>query len=490
MGTRIVVRLLGRLLGAYALFMAVPLVYALVLGEPVYQSFIFTVCITAAFGALLFSRGQEPGRIGVREGYLVVAGTWFFASMLGALPYWFSGWVPTYLDAVFETVSGLTTTGASIIPEVEILPRSLLLWRSMTQWLGGMGIIVLFVVFLANVGADAVKLFRAESPGPTVDRVMPRISTMARTLWRMYVGMTVVLGALLWVAGMDLFDSVNHAFATMATGGFSTKNASIKYYDSLAIELIIAFFMFLAGGNFALYYLASQKGIKKIWQDSEFRLYLAIALFSTVSIAAILFLGPGLGPAAALRDALFTVVSIMTTTGFATADFDQWPGATKFILLALMLIGGCAGSTAGGMKVVRLLILFKDAAWSLLRAVHPRAVATLKIDGKPVEAAVTHMVLQFFFLLIIIFAISVALVIATGLEPFEAMGAVAATLGNVGPGFGIVGPTTTYTDLHPFAKLILTADMLLGRLELFTILVLFHPEFWQPYVTRRIISRE
>lgn len=484
MGTRIVARLLGKLLGVYALFMVIPLLCAIIWREPVYSSFLGSVVATGALGALLYYFGEHPGRIGIREGFLIVAGAWVLSSLLGALPYWLSGWVPSYLDALFETVSGLTTTGASIIPDVEILPRSLLLWRSLTHWLGGMGIIVLFLVFLTNVGADAVNLFRAESPGPTVDRVLPRIRTMALTLWRMYVGFTAVQIVLLFIAGMDLFDAVNHAFATMATGGFSTKNSSIKYYDSLPIELIITFFMFLAGGNFGLYYLAWRKGLGRLAQDSEFRLYLTIVTAATLGIAAILYFNAGIHPGSGLRDALFTVVSIMTTTGFATADFDQWPPVVKMLLLILMFIGGCAGSTAGGIKVVRLIILLKDAVGSLLRAVHPKVVRALKIDKKPVEAEVLHMVLQFFFLYMLIYFASAALVAATGLDPFEAMGAVAATLGNVGPGFGVVGPTTTYADVHPFAKAVLTANMLIGRLELFTLLVLLHPEFWQPYVTR------
>jgi trk system potassium uptake protein TrkH len=470
---------------AYALFMAVPLVYALVFRESVYFAFVLSVALTAFMGAALFHYGEEPVRIGAREGFLVVAGTWFLASSLGAFPYWFSGWVPTYLDALFETASGLTTTGASIFPDVESLPQSLLLWRSLTHWLGGMGIIVLFVVFLTNVGADAVNLFQAESPGPTVERVMPRIRTMALTLWRLYVFFSAVEVVLLWAAGMNLFDAVNHTFATMATGGFSTKNASIKYYDSLTIELIIVFFMFLAGGNFSLYYLAWQKGWRKIFKNSEFKLYWGIVAFSILSITAILYLGPGIAPTTGLRESLFTVVSIMTTTGFVTADFDLWPPVAKVILFVLMFIGGCAGSTAGGIKVVRLLMLMKGAALSLLHAVHPKLVSSLKIGGRPVDPGVLHMVQQFFFLYIMLFFVSVLLVASTGLEPFEAMGAVAATLGNVGPAFGIVGPTTTYVDVHPFAKAVLTADMLLGRLELFTLLVLFHPEFWQPYRLKR-----
>ncbi|MDT8903517.1 TrkH family potassium uptake protein [Anaeroselena agilis] len=484
MGTRIVARLLGRLLGAYALFMAVPLGYALLNGESAYLAFVFSSCITAALGALLFYNGEEPGRITSREGFLIVAGTWLLAGATGAMPYWFSGWVPTYLDAVFETVSGLTTTGASVIPDVESLPRSLLLWRSMTQWLGGMGIIVLFVVFLTNVGADAVNLFRAESPGPTVERVLPRIRTMALILWRLYVIFTIAEIALLMLAGMSLFDAVNHAFTTMATGGFSTMNASVKQFDNLYIELIITFFMFAAGSNFALYYLAWQKGVRRLFQDTEFKTYLGIMAASVLSIAALLHVHNGAG-VSGLRDSLFTVTSIMTTTGYATADFDQWPSAAKIILLMLMLLGGCAGSTAGGIKVVRLLILLKDAAWSLLHAVHPKLVSALKIDKKPVDAGVLHMVLQFFFLFLLIYFVSVLLVAATGLTPFDAIGAVAASLGNVGPGFGVVGPTTTYADLAPLAKAVLTVDMLLGRLELFTVLVLFHPEFWQPYMLRR-----
>ncbi len=481
MGMRIVARLLGRLLLAYALFIVLPLGYALVFSEPVYTSFAITVAVTGALGAMLYYSGREPGRIGLREGFLFVAGSWLLASVLGALPYWLSGWVPTFLDAVFESVSGLTTTGATIVPDVEILPRSLLLWRSMTQWLGGMGIIVLFLVFLTNVGADAMNLFRAEMPGPTVERVMPRIRTMAGILWRLYVGFTAVEIVVLLLAGMAPFDAVNHAFTAVATGGFSTKNASIEHFDSLAIELALVFFMFLSGGNFALYYLAWQKGFRRLVANTEYMTYLGIMTAAVLALAAILHTHSGAG-LEGLRDALFTGVSIMTSTGFATANFDHWPPAAKIIILILMFIGGCAGSTAGGIKVVRLLILLKDAVWSLLHAVHPRLVVALKIDRKPVDSVVLHMVLQFFFIFMLLFFISVLLVAATGVNPFDAMGAVAAALGNVGPSFGVVGPATTYAAMPPFAKVVLTADMLLGRLELFTLLVLLHPEFWQPYV--------
>lgn len=490
MRTQIVAGLLGKMLCAYALVMLVPLGYAVTQQENIYLAFLLSAGLTGLIGLALFRYGELTGHIGVREGFLVVAGTWFLTSLLGALPYWLSGWVPSYLSAVFETVSGLTTTGASIIADVEILPRSLLLWRSLTHWLGGMGIIVLFLVFLTNLGADAVNLFKAESPGPTVDRVIPRIRHMARILWLMYVGFTCVQIILLYLAGMNLFDAVNHAFATMATGGFSTKNTSIKYYDSLAIELIINFFMLLAGANFGLYYLAWKKGFGKLFKDTEFKLYCAIVLVSAVTIAVFLYLQAGTPLTTGLRDGLFTVISLMTTTGFVTADFDQWPPVTKLILLNLMLLGGCAGSTAGGLKVIRLIILLKDAVGSLLRAVHPKIVRTVKVDKRPVDFGVLHTILQFFFLYILTFLVSAILVSATGMEVMDSLSAVAATLGNVGPGFGTVGPTTTFADVPPFAKLVLIVDMLLGRLELFTILVLLHPEFWQPYMMRRVrISR-
>lgn len=487
MRLQIVAGLIGKLLIVIALSMLFPCAYALFQQESVYIAFLISFVLTGMLGGILYVWGETTGHIGLREGFLVVSGSWILASVCGSLPYWLSDTVPSYLDAVFETVSGLTTTGASIISDVEVLPGSILLWRSLTHWLGGMGIIVLFLVFLKHLGADAINLFRAESPGPTVDRVMPRIRHMALTLWKMYVLFTAVQIVLLHLAGMNVFDSVNHALATLATGGFSTKNTSIKYYDSVAIEFIIVFFMFLGGGNFSLYYMAWKKGYTKFFKDTEFLFYVSIVLFSTLVIAGSLYFVSGVPLFTGFRDSLFTVVSLMTTTGFVTADFDQWPPMAKVILMALMLLGGCGGSTSGGLKVIRLLILLKDAAGALLRAVHPNIVRAVKIDKKPVEFTVLSTVLQFFFLYMLVYFVSVILVTATGLPPFDAMGAVAATLGNVGPGFGVVGPTTTFVDVHPFAKFIFIIDMLLGRLELFTLLVLLHPEFWQPYLARRAV---
>lgn len=486
MRTQIVAGFLGKLLCAYALVMILPLFYAISQQENMVNSFLISISITALIGLALFYYGELTGHIGVREGFLLVSSSWFLTGLLGALPYWLSGWVPSYLCAVFETVSGLTTTGASIIADVEGLPGSLLLWRSLTQWLGGMGIIVLFLAFLTNIGADAINLFKAESPGPTVERVMPRIRHMAKILWIMYVMFTLVEFSVLYLAGMSVFDALNHAFTSMATGGFSTKNSSIKYYDNVYIEFIIAIFMFLAGGNFGLYYLVWKKGVTRLFKDMEFKLYCAIVLISTIVITLFLHFQAGTPLTAGFRDSLFTVVSILTTTGFVTGDFEQWPPVAKVILFTLMFLGGCAGSTAGGLKIIRIIILMKDAVGSLLRAVHPKIIRTVKVDKRPVEFGVLHTILQFFFLYIFIFFVSIILVSATGLEPIDSMGAVATSLGNVGPGFGMVGPSTTFAEVHSFAKLVLIVDMLLGRLELFTLLVLLHPEFWQPYMRRRI----
>lgn len=486
MKTQLILRILGKLMLAYAIFMAVPLVWALLYKETdAFSGLALSVGLTALTGSIMTVFGSDRSNITAREGFLIVAGAWVLTSCFGGLPYVFTGAAPTYLDALFETVSGLTTTGASIITDLEVLPSSILLWRSMTHWIGGMGIIVLFLVFLPNLGMGAVNLFKAEVPGPKVDKVLPRIKNTAVALWVMYVMLTVAQIVLLTVAGMSVFDAVNHSFATVATGGFSTKNLSISYYDNIAIELIIVFFMFVAGGNFGLYYVVWQKGLGRLLRDTEFKVYFVIVVLSTFFIALSLYFQADTGAGKSFRDALFQVVSLMTTTGFMSADFDKWPPVTKIVLLSLMFIGGCAGSTAGGIKVIRFILLNKEAMGTIIKAIHPRLVRSVVVDKKPVSFDVLNTTFHFFYLYIIIFVFSVLIVSASGLQPFDAIGAVAATLGNVGPGFGIVGPTTTFAEVPAIAKAVLTFDMLLGRLELFTLLVLLHPEFWQPYFIRR-----
>ncbi len=478
MNFRMVESVLGWLLLVYAAIMGIPFICALIGTETAAIPFLITIALTGGFGFFLVSHGLKEGRMGIREGFAIVSGAWILTSLFGALPLYLSKAVPTYLDGVFETVSGLTTTGASVISDVEALSNSLLLWRSLTHWLGGMGIIVLFIVFLPKIGAGAVHLFNAEVPGPMAEKVLPRIRDNAARLWQIYVGFTLLQIVLLVLAGMSLFDSVNHSFATMATGGFSTKNASIIYYDSALIEFIIIVFMIIAGGNFGLYFIAWSRGLKHILQDTEFRVYLAIIAVATLVISVSLWLvGGEIG--SSLRQGLFQVTSIMTTTGFASADSDKWPSFAKIVLFFIMFIGGSAGSTAGGIKVARLILLVKLGWAELRRAVHPRAVMSINYGGKHVDPLMLNTVAVFFFIFMAIFAFATILLSATGLEPFDAMSAVVATLGSIGPGFGVVGATTNYSSINAFGEVVLILCMLLGRLELFTLLVVLQPEFWR-----------
>lgn len=481
MDFRFVSAILGRLTFGYGLCMLVPAMFSLYAGEAACFFLFGAAFCTLVLGSVMSMAKKERGHLGIREGFAIVGAGWLLASLLGALPYTFSGALPNYVDAVFETVSGLTTTGASVISDLDETPSGVLLWRSITHWLGGMGIIVLFIAFLPEIGAGAIHMFRAEVPGPTADRVAPRLRDTAIALWGIYVVLTAVQIMLLVLVGMPLFDSINHTFATMATGGFSLKNNSILFYDSLAIELIIVLFMTIAGGNFGLYYMVWKKGPKALMHDLEFRVYLAIIVFAALFMTANLVCVNGLPVSQALRDSLFSASSIMTTTGFVTADFDKWPAFSKMILLCLMFIGGCAGSTAGAIKVVRFILLGKQSWSELQRSLHPRMILSVKVDGKPVPGSTLQVTGQFFFIYILTFIVSVLLVTAAGMEAWDGIGAVAATLGNVGPGFGVVGPTTTYSSLPNFTKIVLTVCMLLGRLELMTLLVFLRPEFWRTH---------
>ncbi|AFM00692.1 Trk-type K+ transport system, membrane component [Desulfitobacterium dehalogenans ATCC 51507] len=479
MNVPVILGLLGRLLIVYAGAMCIPLILAVFLGEWSIYSFLLAVIITGIPGLVLIRHAKADIKIGVREAFVAVAGAWILASLTGALPYWFANVVPTYIDAVFETVSGLTTTGASVINDVEVLPQSILLWRSLTHWLGGMGIIVLFIVLLPKTGMGSVLLFNAEVPGPMNDRVMPRIRDTATSLWKIYLIFTAICALLLWMAGMTFLDAINYAFATIATGGFSTKNTSIMYYDSLTIEMILTFFMILSGANFVIYLTVWRKKTMKAFRNTELIVYLLIITTATLAIAGSLWFNAGNSPGYSFRHALFQVATIITTTGYASADFDQWPSMTKIILLLLMFIGGSAGSTSGGMKVSRIILLVKATWAELKRGIHPRVVSSIKLDNKVIDAENLNKVGIFFFLYIVTFTGASIIIASTGLEPFDAMSAVAATLGNIGPGFGVVGPTTTFAGVSLLGKTVLTICMLLGRLEFFTLLIIFRPEFWR-----------
>jgi trk system potassium uptake protein TrkH len=396
------------------------------------------------------------------------------------VPSWLSGEIPSYTDAAFESISGFTTTGASILTDIEGRTHATLFWRALTHWLGGMGIVLLAVAILPLLGVGGMQLFRAEVPGPTAERLTPRIRETARLLWGVYVLLTLLETAALMLAGMSLFDALCHSFATMATGGFSNHNASVGGYATPAVEWIIIVFMLLAGTNFSLHYLALTGRVRAYGRDEEFRFYLLIIIGVSAALALVL---TGVGFYGSVEEtvrlALFQVVSIITTTGFGTADYLMWPPFAHAVLLMLMAVGGCAGSTGGGIKVVRLLILLKTAKLELRRMLHPRAVFTLWFNDRAVSPVLQTNVLGFFLLFMVVYGVGVVALTLGGRDLVTSVGATAATLGNIGPGLGLVGPASNYAMLADWEKWLLMGFMLVGRLELFTVLVLFLPGAWR-----------
>lgn len=435
---------------------------------------------TSFFGLLLKYLTKNYKRdISKRDGYVVVSLSWVVVSIFGALPFVIHGSIPSYTDAFFETISGFTTTGASILNDIESLPHGLLLWRSLTQWLGGMGIIVLSLAILPILGIGGMQLFVAEVPGPTKDKIHPRIKETAKRLWGIYVIFTGAEVALLWLGGMTFFDAVNHAFTTMATGGFSTKQASIAYYDSPFIQYVITAFMFLAGTNFALHYHMLHGRLRTFTRNDEFKFYLTVTLGLTFIIMAGLLLSQFTGIEKAFRDSIFQVVSIITTTGYVTEDYEAWGPFFQMLFFIMLFIGGSAGSTGGGVKIVRHLLLFKNSLLELRRLIHPRAIIPVRFNGSAVPQDIISNVLAFFLFYISIFVLGTIAVTLAGMDFMSALGAVATSLGNVGPGIGTVGPMYNFSGIPEIAKWILSFLMLLGRLELFTILIIFSRSFWK-----------
>lgn len=418
-------------------------------------------------------------KTGKKEGYIIVSVSWILISLLGSLPFYLSGYFSSFTDAFFETISGFTTTGASILNDIESLPKGLLFWRSMTHWIGGMGIIVLSLAILPLLGIGGMQLFSAESPGPTTDKIHPKVQEMAKRLWGIYVMLTAIETLLLMLGEMNFFDATCHAFATMATGGFSTQNASIANYSAYT-QYIIIIFMVLAGTNFAIHYFALSRQFKKIRKSEEFSFYLSIIAIITTIIATGLLLSPlDIGFEKAFRDSLFQVVSVITTTGFVSADYLLWPSSVWIFILALFFVGGSAGSTGGGVKVVRILVLVKNSVLEFKRLMHPKAVLPVRISGKPVPQNVMFVVISFFLLYMATFAAGTIAMTFTGLDFMSAMGASASCVGNVGPAFGNLGPVSNYASVTDIGKWILSFLMLLGRLELLTVLILFSPHFWK-----------
>jgi len=466
---RLTLHILGSILKYLALIYIFPLLVAVYYGED-WRIFLYSLLLTLALGLFLEFGLKTDKEIERPDGFSIVAFTWLFIPLLGAVPYVFLGW--NFLDAFFEAMSGFTTTGATILVRVEELPRSALLWRSLTQWLGGMGVIALFIAILPRLAVGGSQLFEREFPGPLPERLRPRIKTTARLLWGIYVLFTAAeIGLLYFLAKLHLFDSICISFCTLPTGGFTPTTGSIGAYANPLAEYIIMVFMFLAGANFLVHYHVL-RGNFKIFKDEEFRLYLILL----VSGALLLILSQGLG---SHRYSLFQAISIMTTTGFVTGDFGSWHFGARMVLLTLMFIGGCGGSTGGATKVVRTLTLLKHSRVMMRKAISPKAVLPVKYNQKPLSEEIIRDIISFLFLYLLVAIVASITLGFLGLDLETALSAVAATFGNVGPGLGGVGPALNYAWLPGAGKVVLIICMWLGRLEIFTVLMIFLPRFWR-----------
>lgn len=488
MNFSILFKIIGSILLVLSISMSVPLVYGLIVGEGgAVKGFSISVFITLLLGGLLFlsNRKAKEDELRPKEGFFIVAMIWLLISLAGGLPFYFSKCFGDYsfsafVSGFFESASGFSTTGATVFTVIETVPRSILLWRSTTHWLGGMGIIVLSLLMLPLLGVSGFQLFRAEVPGMKTDmaKLHPRIKDTAKALWIVYLIFTIGLTGLLLLGGMDMFDAINHAFATMATGGFSTKNKSIESFNSAYIEIVITIFMIIAGANFALHYYALKGKLYAYLKDLEFKVYIAVVAFATTAVTGVLA-NHGATISDSARLAAFQVASILTTTGFSSTNFELWPRLALIVILFMMFIGGCAGSTGGGVKVMRVILYFKLGFAELFRLIHPNSVKRVKLSGQAIDEKMSLHVWGFFFLAIFTFLGSTIIIFATGVDLVSSITSVIACLGNIGPGFGSVGPADNYAHFTPFVKIVQIFCMITGRLELFTVYVLFSPQFWK-----------
>lgn len=436
--------------------------------------------ITAGVGLLLAALGKGGERqLTRRDGYVLVSFAWVAFSLFGMLPFYIGGYIPDIADAFFETMSGFSSTGATILDDIESLPHGILFWRSMTQWIGGLGIIMFTIAVLPIFGVSGLQVFAAEASGPTHDKVHPRIGITAKWIWSIYAGITALLVGLLMLGGMDWFDSICHAFATTGTGGFSTKQASVAYYKSPYIEYVISIFMFISGINFTLLLLFVNRKFKKFIGNAELKFYFGSVVLFTAVIAIVLYYTSPMGMEESFRKSLFQVISLQTSTGFATDDYMQWTPVLWGLLTIIMLMGACAGSTTGGLKCIRMVILTKVSRNEFKHILHPNAILPVRINKQVISPSIVSTVLAFCFIYISIIVIGTLLMMAMGVGAEESMGCVISSIGNMGPGLGETGPAYSWNALPDAAKWLLSFLMLLGRLELFTVLLLFTPDFWK-----------
>lgn len=478
---KVIINVLGLLLLLNGAFMMLCIPFSLYYKNGDLYPLLKSGGITMLVGYLTFvlTRKNRTKDLKKKDGYLIVTLGWLTMSVFGTLPYIFSGSIPNFTDAFFETISGFTTTGATILTDIESIDKGILFWRSLTQWIGGMGIIVLAVAILPILGIGGMQLFVAEAPGISPDKLKPRITETAKRLWFIYVGLTLTEMILLWIGGMTFYDAINHALTTMATGGFSTKNASIAHFQSPFIQYTITIFMFLAGTNFTLTYFGLQGKFRTMYRNEEFRFYSSFCILLTAICAISVYTHSAQGFEKSFRDGLFQVISIITTTGYVTADYSQWASSMVVLIFVMMFFGASAGSTAGGVKIVRHIVLIKNSILELKRQLHPSAIIPVRLNKKAVHRDITYNILAFIMIYIAIFAIGSAIMAWVGADFQTAIGSVATCLGNIGPGLGQVGPVDNFALIPDTGKWFLSFLMLLGRLELFTVLILLTPYFWR-----------
>lgn len=481
MRLRYTLHLVGILTFFLGLTMVFPLLFGLYYQDESVLPLLKSIAVTLGTGLVIYLvfRSAKGEVMSHREGMGVVAIGWTAAGLFGALPYYCGGVFSTFADAFFESVSGFTTTGASVLINIEIVPRGLLFWRSLTHWLGGMGIIVLSLAILPFLGVGGMQLYKAEVPGPAPDKLKPRIRDTAMVLWKVYVLFSAAETLLLMLGGMDLFQALCHTFGTMATGGFSTRQASIGSYHSPYIDTVVILFMLFAGINFSLHYQFLKGDLRAFWRNPEFRFFIGAVVIFVLAVSSNVYHTVYETFSEAIRFGGFQVISIITTTGYTTADFEKWPSLSQTILLFCMFLGASAGSTGGGMKCLRIMLLLKHSYKQLFSLIHPRAVTQVKLGGRPISDEVLHSIWGYFVLYLGVFIVSSFLLAAMGVDVATSFTAVAATIGNIGPGLGLVGPTDNYAHIPMLGKWLLIFCMLLGRLEIYTILILFVPEFWR-----------
>lgn len=479
MKKRLVFGILGKFMIIEAVLMFLPALVALIYGE--YEeifSFLITAVISAVIGIALYVQSPKNSEFYAKEGLVVIGLVWLAWSLIGALPFYISGEIPRYVDCFFETASGFTTTGATILTDIEAMSYGMLFWRSFTHWVGGMGVLVFAMAIVSVSDKNAIHLMRAEVPGPSVSKLVPRGMRNAEILYGLYIMLCVAEFVMLKLGGMPVYDSIIHTFSTAGTGGFSCKNASIGAYNSPYIEWVITAFMFLFSINFNMYYFLAARKFSAVVKNSEWKVFTAIVVAAALCMTlGIRNLYPSIG--AAIRAASFQVVSVISTTGFGTADFDLWGGFAKTLIVVLMIIGACAGSTGGGLKVSRIMIMAKSAVRTVREMIRPHSVSNIKVDGKTVEEEIVRTVSGYFIVYIAVIGISLLLVGLNNFSFEETFSAVFTCINNVGPGFGTFGPSGNFADLSDFSKVILSFDMLLGRLELFPILLLLVPSMWR-----------